>query len=69
MTDTFFEQFASEWLKPGQAPELSLMHCDPNMTDQLLKTLMSGEGDLRAGYNFIDILFIFIKIDLHFCKL
>nr|CAG4641474.1 EOG090X01FD [Eurycercus lamellatus] len=47
--ETFFEQWACEWLKPGQAPDLSLNRCDPMLTDQLLKALTSGESDLRAG--------------------
>ncbi|XP_046644835.1 mediator of RNA polymerase II transcription subunit 24-like [Daphnia pulicaria] len=47
--ETFFEQWASEWLKPNQAPDLSLSRCDPMLTDQLLKALTSGESDLRSG--------------------
>nr|CAG4643030.1 EOG090X01FD [Ilyocryptus agilis] len=47
--ETFFEQWASEWLKPNQAPDLALTRCDPILTDQLLKALTSGESDLRAG--------------------
>ncbi|XP_057366748.1 mediator of RNA polymerase II transcription subunit 24-like [Daphnia carinata] len=47
--ETFFEQWASEWLKPNQAPDLLLNRCDPMLTDQLLKALTSGESDLRSG--------------------
>nr|CAG4646828.1 EOG090X01FD [Megafenestra aurita] len=47
--ETFFEQWASEWLKPNQAPDLSLGRCEPILTDQLLKALTSGESDLRSG--------------------
>ena len=47
--ETFFEQWASEWLKPGHAPDLSLARCDSALTDQLLKALTSGESDLRSG--------------------
>nr|CAG4642316.1 EOG090X01FD [Evadne anonyx] len=47
--ETFFEQWASEWLKPGRAPDLSLARCDSALTDQLLKALTSGESDLRSG--------------------
>jgi len=48
---TFFEQWASEWLKPIQAPDLSLSRCDSAVTDQLLKNLTSMEdsNDLRSG--------------------
>nr|SVE77342.1 EOG090X0HN8 [Daphnia lumholtzi]SVE77963.1 EOG090X0HN8 [Daphnia lumholtzi]SVE78592.1 EOG090X0HN8 [Daphnia lumholtzi] len=47
--ETFFEQWASEWLKPNVAPDLLLNRCDPMLTDQLLKALTSGESDLRSG--------------------
>ena len=50
--ETFFEQWALEWLKPKQAPDLLLSQCDLVLTDQLLKALTSGEGDLRSGYYF-----------------
>ena len=46
---TFFEQWASEWLKPGKAPDLNLTRCDQSLTDQLLTALTSGDSDLRAG--------------------
>ena len=49
--DTFFEQWASEWLKPTQAPDLYLSRCNPTVTDQLLKNLTSLEdsNDIRSG--------------------
>ena len=47
--ETFFEQWASEWLKPGHAPDLNLTRCDQTLTDQLLKALTSGDSDLRSG--------------------
>ncbi len=45
---TFFELWASEWLRPGCAPDLQLARCDPTLTDQLLKVLdVAGARDAR----------------------
>ena len=47
--ETFFERWASDWLKPRQAPDLNLGRCDMLLTEQLLKALSSGDSDLRSG--------------------